>query len=115
MGRRHGTEAAARHGEKCTPFALHFALKATSSPVDTDSVHGEANVPGWPARRNEREGEHHRWKSYRALRRVPGLTSAVDSDHMLAISSVGKRLLIVFDIQKLMTSATMGLVKPTLH
>lgn len=44
------------------------------------------------------------------LHPVPELTSAIDSDHLLAIGSVENRMLILLDIEKLMTSAEMGLV-----
>jgi purine-binding chemotaxis protein CheW len=49
------------------------------------------------------------------LRPVPELSSAVSSDHLLAIASVGERMLVLLDIEKLMTSAEMGLVAPTLQ
>src|SRR5512133_3058079 len=48
------------------------------------------------------------------LRPVPALSTAVSSDHLLAIGSVGKRMLILLDIEKLMTSAEMGLMAETL-
>jgi purine-binding chemotaxis protein CheW len=44
------------------------------------------------------------------LRPVPEFSSAVDSDHLLAIGSVDKRMLILLDIEKLMSAADMGLV-----
>ncbi|WP_296483858.1 chemotaxis protein CheW [Rhodoferax sp.] len=47
------------------------------------------------------------------LRPVPELSTAVNSDHLLAIGSVGKRMLILLDIEKLMTSAEMGLMAET--
>ena len=40
---------------------------------------------------------------------VPEFSSAVDSDHLLAIGQVDQRMLILLDIEKLMTSADMGL------
>jgi len=49
------------------------------------------------------------------LRPVPELSSTVSSDHLLAIGSVGERMLILLDIEKLMTSAEMGLVAQTLQ
>ncbi len=49
------------------------------------------------------------------LRPVPELSSTVSSDHLLAIGSVGDRMLILLDIEKLMTSAEMGLVAQTLQ
>ena len=49
------------------------------------------------------------------LRPVPELASAVGSEHLLAIGAVGERMLILLDIEKLMTSADMGLVAQTLQ
>lgn len=49
------------------------------------------------------------------LRPVPEFTSAIGSDHLLAIGSVGERMLILLDIEKLMTSAEMGLLAQTLQ
>lgn len=42
------------------------------------------------------------------LRPVPEFSSALESDHLLAIGSVDNRMLILLDIEKLMTSAAMG-------
>lgn len=44
------------------------------------------------------------------LRPVPEFSSAIDNDHVLAIGSVGSRMLILLDIEKLMTSTEMGLI-----
>ena len=44
------------------------------------------------------------------LRPVPEFHASVDSDHLLAIGSVGERMLILVDIEKLMTSQDLGLV-----
>jgi purine-binding chemotaxis protein CheW len=49
------------------------------------------------------------------LRPVPDFNSAIDSDHLLAIGAVQDRMLILVDIEKLMTSAEMGLVEPTVQ
>ena len=49
------------------------------------------------------------------LRPVPEFNSAIESDHLLAIGAVGDRMLILVDIEKLMTSAEMGLVEQTLQ
>lgn len=49
------------------------------------------------------------------LRPVPQISSAIDSDHLLAIGSVGDRMLILLDIEKLMNSADMGLVSQALQ
>ena len=47
------------------------------------------------------------------LRPVPDFSSVVDSDHLLAIGAVGDRMLILLDIEKLMSSAEMGLIAET--
>ncbi|CAN5378990.1 chemotaxis protein CheW [soil metagenome] len=44
------------------------------------------------------------------LRPVPEFNSVIDSDHLLAIGAVQGRMLIMVDIEKLMTSPSMGLV-----
>lgn len=49
------------------------------------------------------------------LRPVPQISSAIDADHLLAIGSVGDRMLILLDIEKLMNSADMGLVSQALQ
>lgn len=49
------------------------------------------------------------------LRPVPEFSSAISNDHVLAIGSVGSRMLILIDIEKLMSSAEMGLVAQTVH
>jgi purine-binding chemotaxis protein CheW len=49
------------------------------------------------------------------LRPVPEMTSAIGSDHILAIGSLDKRMLILLDIEKLMGSAEMGLLTQTVH
>lgn len=46
------------------------------------------------------------------LRPVPEFAASVDADHLLAIGAVDDRMLILVDIEKLMTSADMGLVEP---
>ncbi len=45
------------------------------------------------------------------LRAVPEFNSAIASDHLLAIGAVDERMLILIDIEKLMTSHDMGLVE----
>lgn len=47
------------------------------------------------------------------LRPVPEFNSSIDSDHLLAIGALDQRMLILVDIEKLMTSSDMGLVEPT--
>ena len=49
------------------------------------------------------------------LRPVPEFNSAIESDHLLAIGAIDKRMLILVDIEKLMTSHEMGLVEQTLQ
>ena len=49
------------------------------------------------------------------LRPVPQFNSSIASDHILAIGAVEERMLILIDIEKLMTSAEMGLVEQTLQ
>ena len=48
------------------------------------------------------------------LRPVPEFNSMIDVDHLLAIGAIDQRMLILVDIEKLMTSAEMGLVEQTL-
>ena len=49
------------------------------------------------------------------LRAVPEFNSAIDSDHLLAIGVIDDRMLILVDIEKLMTSRDMGLVETALQ
>jgi purine-binding chemotaxis protein CheW len=49
------------------------------------------------------------------LRAVPEFDSTIDSEHLLAIGAVEDRMLILLDIERLMTSADMGLIDPTVH
>jgi purine-binding chemotaxis protein CheW len=49
------------------------------------------------------------------LRPVPEFNAAIASDHLLAIGSVDERLLILVDIEKLMSGAEIGLAEPTLQ
>jgi len=49
------------------------------------------------------------------LRPVPDFSSAIASDHFMAIGSLENRMLILLDIEKLMSSADMGLVAGTIH
>lgn len=49
------------------------------------------------------------------LRPVPEFSSSTDSSHLLAIAQVDQRMLILLDIEKLMTSPGMGLVAHTLQ
>ena len=49
------------------------------------------------------------------LRQVPEFNSAIQSDHLLAIGAVQERMLILVDIEKLVTSSEMGLFEQTLQ
>jgi purine-binding chemotaxis protein CheW len=49
------------------------------------------------------------------LRPVPEFNSDIASDHLLAIGAMDQRMLILVDIEKLMTSPEMGLIEPTLQ
>jgi purine-binding chemotaxis protein CheW len=49
------------------------------------------------------------------LRPVPEFNSAIASEHLLAIGAAESRMLILVDIEKLMSSADMGLFEPTLQ
>jgi purine-binding chemotaxis protein CheW len=49
------------------------------------------------------------------LHPVPDFSSAIDSNHVMAIGSVQDRMLILLDIEKLMTSADLGLVAQVTH
>ena len=49
------------------------------------------------------------------LRPVPEFNSAITSDHLLAIGAIDDRMLILVDIEKLMSGAEMGLVEQTLQ
>lgn len=49
------------------------------------------------------------------LRPVPEFSSAIDTNHVLAIGSVQERMLILLDIEKLMTSPEMGLMAQAAH
>ena len=46
---------------------------------------------------------------------VPAFSSSIDNEHLLAIAQVDQRMLILLDIEKLMTSPAMGLGVQTLH
>ena len=49
------------------------------------------------------------------LRPVPEFNSGIATDHLLAIGAVGCRMLILVDIEKLMSSAEMGLLESATH
>lgn len=49
------------------------------------------------------------------LRPVPGFSSSIDSEHLLAIGTMQNRMLILLDIEKILAPALMGLVAQTTH
>jgi purine-binding chemotaxis protein CheW len=49
------------------------------------------------------------------LRPVPEFNATIASDHLLAIGSIDERMLILVDIEKLMSSSEMGLIEQTLQ
>jgi purine-binding chemotaxis protein CheW len=49
------------------------------------------------------------------LRPVPEFNAAIASDHLLAIGSIDERMLILVDIEKLMSSSEMGLIESAMH
>lgn len=49
------------------------------------------------------------------MRPVPEFNASVDSEHLLAIGAVEDRMLILVDIEKLMSSSDMGLVDAAVH
>jgi purine-binding chemotaxis protein CheW len=49
------------------------------------------------------------------LRPVPEFNAAIASDHLLAIGAIDERMLILVDIEKLMSCAELGLAEPTLQ
>ena len=49
------------------------------------------------------------------LRPVPQFNSTIASDHILALGAVEDRMLILIDIEKLMTSSEMGLINDSLE
>lgn len=48
-----------------------------------------------------------------AIRPAPDIESAIDNGCILGLGSVGERMLILLDIEKLMSNVDMGLVAPT--
>jgi purine-binding chemotaxis protein CheW len=49
------------------------------------------------------------------LRPVPEFNASIATDHLLAIGAVDERMLILVDIEKLMTSPAMGLVESSMQ
>jgi purine-binding chemotaxis protein CheW len=46
---------------------------------------------------------------------VPEFNSSIASDHLLAIGAIEDRMLILVDIEKLMSSSEMGLIEDALQ
>jgi len=53
--------------------------------------------------------------THEQLRPVPEFCAAINSDHLLAIGSLENRMLILLDIEKLMSSADLGVVPGLVH
>ena len=53
--------------------------------------------------------------SAESIRPAPDIESVIDNDCIMGLGSVGERMLILLDIEKLMSSAAMGLVQPVLQ
>ncbi|MES2878727.1 MAG: chemotaxis protein CheW, partial [Pseudomonadota bacterium] len=49
------------------------------------------------------------------LRPVPEFSSAIDSEHLLAIGAIQNRMLILLDIEKILAPADLGLIAQTTH
>jgi purine-binding chemotaxis protein CheW len=49
------------------------------------------------------------------LRPVPEFNTAIEVDHLLAIGAIGQRMLILIDIDRLMTNPKLGLVDASVH
>jgi len=49
------------------------------------------------------------------LRPVPDFSSTIGTDHLMAIGSLQDRMLILIDIEKLMSSADLGLFSTLVH
>jgi purine-binding chemotaxis protein CheW len=49
------------------------------------------------------------------LRPVPEFNSVIDSEHLMAIGALEQRMLILLDIEKLMSSPDMGLLDGPVH
>lgn len=49
------------------------------------------------------------------LRPVPEFNSAIQSDHLLAIGALNQRMLVLVDIEKLLSTAEIGLAEQTLQ
>ena len=49
------------------------------------------------------------------LRPVPEFNSSIESDHLLAIGAIDQRMLILVDIENLMSSPEMGLIEQSLQ
>ncbi len=49
------------------------------------------------------------------MRPAPGLGSVIDTEYIMGLGTVDKRMLILIDIEKLMSSSDMGLIEQTIN
>ncbi|MBS0497593.1 MAG: chemotaxis protein CheW [Proteobacteria bacterium] len=49
------------------------------------------------------------------MRPTPGLGSVIDTEYIMGLGTVGERMLILIDIEKLMSSSDMGLVEQSIN
>lgn len=49
------------------------------------------------------------------IRPAPGLGSVIDTEHIIGLGTVDERMLILIDIEKLMSSSDMGLIEHTIN
>lgn len=49
------------------------------------------------------------------MRPTPGLGSVIDTEYIMGLGTVGERMLILIDIEKLMSSSDMGLIEQSIN
>jgi len=49
------------------------------------------------------------------MRPAPGLGSAIDTEYIMGLGTVDERMLILIDIEKMMSSSDMGLIEQTVN
>ncbi|MBL8500712.1 MAG: chemotaxis protein CheW, partial [Nitrosomonas sp.] len=49
------------------------------------------------------------------MRPAPGLGSVIDTEYIMGLGTVDKRMLILIDIEKMMSSSDMGLIEQSLN
>ncbi|MDE2387844.1 MAG: chemotaxis protein CheW [Betaproteobacteria bacterium] len=49
------------------------------------------------------------------MRQAPGLGSVIETEYIMGLGTVGERMLILIDIEKLMSGSDMGLIAPDLN